>query len=93
MGDVEYYAIDRSNNKVNPKKLRVFRDTEPPTITYILEDAYEAEDGSIILGINGKIIFNITDNYGLGKFYYRIDDGEWKEVPLSGKRAQVTLTL
>jgi len=93
MTDVEYYAMDSNNNKTDTKKIRIFRDIGPPTITYTIEDGFVAEDGSIILGINGKIIFTITDDYGLGKFYYRIDAGEWKEVPLSGKRVQIILTL
>jgi len=91
--DVEYYAMDRARNSTPRRKFPVVKDTEPPVITYTVENGYIADDGTIVLGVEGKIIFKITDNYMLDKFYYRINGEEWRSVQLSGKEATVTITV
>jgi hypothetical protein len=90
---VEYYATDKSNNQTTKKILAVYKDTTPPTITYRVENGYIDSDGTIVLGVNGKIIFTIEDDRALGKFYYRIDQGNWQEIPLQGKKQDVTISL
>jgi hypothetical protein len=91
--NIEYYAIDKSNNQAPKKILATYKDTTPPTITYRVENGYIDSDGTIVLGVDGKIIFTIEDDRALGKFFYRIDQGNWQEIPLQGKKQDVTLSL
>jgi len=90
---LEYYANDRSGNNAARKILRYVKDNTPPNITYEVINGYIDTDGTVVLGVDGKIVFTITDDRQLGKFYYRIDGGEWKEIVLQGKQATVTLSL
>lgn len=90
---LEYYATDKANNKSDKKILSVVKDVTPPTITYRVEDGYIDTDGTIILGPSGKIIFVVEDDRQLGKFYYRVDQGDWKEIQLQGKKQEITLTF
>jgi hypothetical protein len=91
--NVEYYASDKSNNQTPKKILGVYKDTTPPTITYRVENGYIDSDGTIVLGIDGKIIFTIEDDRALGKFYYRIDQGNWQEINLQGKKQDIIISL
>jgi hypothetical protein len=90
--DIQYYASDRGGNTSNPKILKVVKDTEPPTITFTVENGF-IDDDTIVLGSNGVIVFTISDQYGLKEFRYSIDNGQEQVIPLQGKQQTVRITF
>jgi hypothetical protein len=91
--DIQYYASDRGGNTSNPKILKVVKDTEPPTITFTVENGFIDDDDTIVLGSNGVIVFTISDQYGLKEFRYSIDNGQEQVIPLQGKQQTVRITF
>jgi hypothetical protein len=92
--DIQYHASDRGGNTSNPKILKAVKDTEPPTISFTVENGFiDESDGTIVLGNNGAIVFTINDQYGLKEFRYKIDNGQEQVIQLRGKQQTVRITF
>jgi hypothetical protein len=91
---IKYYASDRAGNTSNPKIIKIVKDTEPPSITFTVENGFiDESDDTIVLGSNGAVVFTISDQYGLKEFRYSIDSGQEQVIQLQGKQQTVRITF